>query len=170
MVDGEGAGEAPVKALDAAAMLEAVAPRRLSVHALTRLERGAGEAGAWALVAHIELLDAAGHACKWPGVLRVTLEAPSMVAEDEGLRGKGEAGPDRKWVMDLTSVESNARAFDWVTRTYRARLGPLPAWAERFAAGQLRVTDLRVRAELLTWDASGAERVLEGEGRVTRPE
>jgi hypothetical protein len=161
---------AAVRPLTAEEMLEGVRPRGLVVHGLTRLERGAGADGAWELVAHVELLDAGGHSCKWLGLLVVTLEAPSTVTADEWRAGQGAASPNRTWAVDISTPGQNAEAFDWATRTYRVRLRGLPAWAEAFARGEGRNPYLSVSAELRSWDAAGAEVTLAGRGRIGRRE
>jgi hypothetical protein len=163
----QGPGRVSDPSQRAAALIDALAPQRLVVHPLSRLEKTA--AGEWTAALHVELTDRFGHAGKWLGVLVLTLEAPSDIASDESLRGQGLPEPHRRWEIDLSDPAANAEAFDWVTHTYRLVRGQLPDWAVRFAEGRGNTPWLGVRAELQTWDGAGATRTLAGEGRLPRP-
>lgn len=127
---GGGAGETPVRSV--AEAYGAMMPATLRIHPLSRLEQDSS--GAWRIACHLELLDAAGHGVKWLGSVRVEL-----------LRPNGETGTRQAvYEQDLSAPAANARAFDWVTRTYVVLLADLPAWSTDTAPGD---TAAALRAE-----------------------
>lgn len=96
--------------------LAAFAPEKISVHRLTRLVRE--EKGSTTIQAHIELLDRWGDSVKWPG--KLVFELYQDTSGDTGVAG----GPEQVnvWALDLSDAQANAKAYDRVTRTYRATL------------------------------------------------
>lgn len=103
-------------------MIAEYGPSRVVVHRLSRLERGEGNVVR--VLVHAELIDQAGHGCRWPGWIELTLET--------GL-------PSGSLVMsqDLTDPTVNGRVFDAVTRTY--------VLTYELAEGQAKPTRARVR-------------------------
>lgn len=141
-------GEVPEGATlpDAAAVIEAFAPVRVEVHPLSRFE-GAGAARR--AVVHVQVLDGYGHDVKWPGLVRVEVVAG----------GGGESGgAGAVHSVDLTSGESNARAFDSISRCYVVRV-PAPVGAQ----GSSGVT---VRVRWLLLDTSGGAQMMEASGLI----
>jgi hypothetical protein len=96
--------------------LAAFAPATINVHRLTRLVRE--KEGATTIQAHVELLDRWGDSVKWPG--KLVFELYQDTSGGTGVAG----GPEQinVWALDLTDAEANAKAYDRVTRTYRATL------------------------------------------------
>ncbi len=164
----------------ASTVLAALAPVRLRIHPLTRLERD--ETGRLRLVCYLELVDRFGHACKWLGQSRVELYRPSDAALGEtSIAGAAIGGgaplaggevQQGLWNADLAEPDGNAEKYDWVTRTYRLELVGLPDWVERFERGQAREPWITLRAYFVMADASasgaGGERRLEASFRLRR--
>jgi len=152
-------GEMPQGAAlpDSSAVVEAFAPVRVEVHPLSRLE---GVGAARRAVVHVQVLDVYGHDTKWPGLVRVEVVngAGEGAAGVEGSgvaeSGSGEAGEVAVHSVDLTSGESNARAFDSISRCYVVRV-PAP--------GTDAVT---VRVRWLLLDASGRMQAMEATGSL----
>lgn len=148
----EALGEAGARgAAEVLRQFDALKPEKLRVHPLTRLETD--DHGQRVLVVHLELVDRYGHAGKW--LARVRLE---FAAEGNTSLAKATAE------ADLSTAEANAKAFDWITRTYVVRIGMLPAWA--LEKGQEKPASGVVRAAAGYFDAEGTARVLEGELKV----
>lgn len=95
---------------------EVFAPTAIRIHPLTRLVVEKTEGAA--VQAHIELTDRWGDSVKWLGTMVFELyrDAPA---------GGGVAGGQEQinvWSLDLSDPDANAKAYDRVTRTYRATL------------------------------------------------
>lgn len=142
-------GESLPSVSAAATML---APVRLRIHPLSRLERD--ELGRAQLVLQMELLDAAGHSGKWLGRATVAIErlaGPSA----------GEATTDAARRFNLTTPQNSNARFDWITRTYVLRIAPLPTWYDTLVDGSERDATARVRCTFTLLDAQGTARTLE---------
>jgi hypothetical protein len=126
---------------EAAAVVAGYAPTRLVVHRLSRLERGEG--GVVRVLVHVELIDQAGHGCRWPGWMELTLET-------------GLPGGDKVIAQDLRDAEVNGRVFDAVTRTY--------VLIRELEAGQ--ATPIRARVRFVFAGADGRRLQLEGQGPI----
>jgi hypothetical protein len=159
---------APERLPSAAATLAALAPARIRIHPLTRLERDAK--GQLRLVCYLELGDQWGHPCKWLGFARVELYRPSDAMLDTG--GGAAAGGERQeniWNVDLADPEKNAITYDWVTHTYRLELVGLPGWVEQLSRGESREPWATVRAYFLAAAPSGeGEKRMEASFRIRR--
>jgi hypothetical protein len=107
---------------DPGALVQGYGPSRLVVHRLSRLERGEGDSVR--VLVHAELIDQAGHGCRWPGWMELTLET-------------GLPGGQKVLVQDLTDPQVNGRVFDAVTRTY--------VLMHELAEGEAKPTTARVR-------------------------
>lgn len=162
------ASVAPVPS--ATATLAALAPVRIRIHPLTRLERD--PKGQLRLVAYLEFADRWGHSCKWLGQARVELYRPSDATIDTGGGGGGASGGGERqeniWNVDLADPEKNALAYDWVTHTYRLELVGLPDWVERLERGDSREPWATVRAYFLAADPRGGEKRMEASYRIRR--
>lgn len=130
-------GEIPndLRLPDPDAVVRVYQPASITVYPLSRLE-GAGDARR--AVVHVQLLDAFGHDIKWPGVVQLTLTA---------VDGNGELGTH--WV-NLTGGESNAKAYDSISRCYIVRV-PAPGKGP-----------VRVRARWVMDDENGRPVGLDG--------
>lgn len=120
----------------AAAVIAAFEPVGAEVYPLSRLE-GSG-AGRRAVV-HIRLIDAYGHDGKWPGVVRLEI-------------GTDGAGTKTTHFVDLTEGESNARAFDSISRCYAIRV---PAPGDGVASVNVRWLLLNAEGRPQAMEASG---------------
>lgn len=96
--------------------LAAFAPASVNVHRLTRLVRE--KEGNTTIQAHVELLDRWGDSVKWPG--KLVFELYQDIPGGTGIAGGQEQV--NVWALDLNDAEANAKAYDRVTRTYRATL------------------------------------------------
>lgn len=96
--------------------LAAFAPMNVNVHRLTRLVRE--KEGNTTIQAHVELLDRWGDSVKWPG--KLVFELYQDIPGGTGVAGGQEQV--NVWALDLADPEANAKAYDRVTRTYRATL------------------------------------------------
>ncbi len=134
-------GELPegVALPDATAVVAGYEPARVSVHPLSRLE---GSGAARRAVVHVQVLDMYGHDVKWPGAVRVEVEPTEQ-------SGRGEGAVH---FVDLTQGESNARAFDSISRCYVVRVP---------VSGSGGVT---VKVRWLLLDSSGRAQVMEATG------
>ena len=96
--------------------LSAFAPATVNVHRLTRIVRE--KEGNTTIQAHVELIDRWGDSVKWPG--KLVFELYQDMTGGTGIAG----GPEQVnvWSLDLNDAEANAKAYDRVTRTYRATL------------------------------------------------
>jgi hypothetical protein len=168
------AGDAPLTLPAGAASLAVLAPVRIRLHPLTRLERD--PAGRLRLVCYLELADRWGHSCKWLGHARIELYRPSDAGADAGGSGGGgggvTAGGERQenvWNVDLADPEKNALTYDWVTHTYRLELVGLPDWVEHLQRGDAREPWATVRAYFLAKDpGSTDEKRMEASFRIRR--
>ena len=145
-------------------VVEAFRPTKARVHPLSRVVKEP-ETGEESLLVQLELTDAWGHTCKWPGVARVQLSG-AVAEEKEGspkpkvqmnsaepatesapaAGESGATGGGQVWWVDLRDPEANARAFDTITQTYLLRvplksaaagsIGVRVEWVEADGAGQ----------------------------------
>lgn len=151
---------------------DALAPSRLRIHPLTRLERDA--AGDLRIVCHLELADRFSHSGKWLGVARVELYRPGDRPAGDGPVGaspssvRGDDRQDTVWDVPLTDAARNAELYDWVSRTYILPLGDLPAWVEAVSEGRSRDDTMTLRAYFTLLDGGGRERVLKADYRLRR--
>jgi len=108
-------------------------PERVSLHPLTQLVRSAS--GEESIEAYIELFDRFGHGVKALGTVVFELYESSPT----GGGGGGGADQLRRWNIDLTDPEANARPYDRVTRTYRFTLLGIPEEIRATSRPVLRV-------------------------------
>ncbi len=113
----------------------AFAPARVRLHPLSRLARGT-RPNQRTVEAHVELLDRWGHGTKGLGTFVFELHRDALEG-DGASRGQEQIN---LWILDLSDPEANARAFDRVTRTYRATLTGVADSASRAIGLTLRVT------------------------------
>jgi len=113
----------------------AFAPARVRLHPLSRIARGQ-RANERIVEAHVELLDRWGHGTKGLGTFVFELHRDALES-DGASRGQEQIN---LWNLDLTNPDTNARAFDRVTRTYRATLTGVAESATRAIGLTLRVT------------------------------
>lgn len=163
-IDGAGRGGGMVETgrVEAGAVdRDALLPRRLVFHPLTRLARD--EAGRVQIVCHFELRDGFGDAVKALGDLRVELYRPTPDA------AVGAETQELVWEVSLRDPEYNALMYDGaVTRTYVVRLADAPGWVEQWMGGEGRAQWLTLRGYFTTWDGEGNERVLQATHRIQR--
>lgn len=131
--------EAPRSIVEAYAFM---APASVRIHPLTRLETD--DQGRWRLACHLELLDRADHGIKWLGSVRIELLRPESASS---------ATRELIYDHDLSSPEANARAYDWITRTYVILLAEPPQWALDADRGDAALS-LRVIFSFLAPDGS----------------
>lgn len=113
----------------------AFAPVRMRLHPLSRIARGQ-RANDRTVEAHVELLDRWGHGTRGLGTFVFELYRDTL-SGDSANRGQEQIN---RWNLNLTDPDANARAFDRVTRTYRATLTGVAEAASRSSGLTLRAT------------------------------
>jgi hypothetical protein len=147
-----------------ARVVEQLAPVKVRVHPLSRVEREPGKATK--VICHLELTDQFGVTCKWLGRARVELYRP--VGEDGGVGSIGSEKQDLIWEQDLNDAKVNNASYDWVSRTYVLSLGDVPAWVDKIDQGKGRDPWLTLKAYFIYVGVDGQEKTLSASFRIAR--
>jgi hypothetical protein len=112
----EGDGPATLTPITPADLIDTIAPVRVRLHALSRVDAAAdatqaqgqsgGQSGGQTRL-YVELLDSEGRGIIWPGIFRVTTASV-----------QGSATAPTSWWFDAQSPRDNASVYDNVTRLY----------------------------------------------------
>lgn len=143
-----------------AAAADLLAPDRVRIHPLTRVDRD--PRGRGVVICYVEFLDQWGDSCKAVGRLQVQLYRP---VDGRGGRASGLGVQELVWDADLRDADRQRDLYDRATRLYRLVLDSVPEWVAAPATGDAPSARLRAVFTPDGGDAAGggAERVLQAE-------
>ena len=104
----EGDGPSALTPITHADLIDTIAPVRVRIHALSRVDTANDAALAQGQTRlYVELLDTEGRSIIWPGIFRVATDA-----------AQGGTAAPASWWFDAQSPRDNASIYDNVTRLY----------------------------------------------------